>query len=125
MVMRAGLSKELGPVAYGENEEEVFLGSSITRHQHMSEETAKKVDIEIKKIVDQGYQKAKKILTEKMDDLHKLAKALLLYESLSGEEINDLILKNTKPKRTNEKNDEEKEPSSALGSLGLKPKPAI
>jgi len=91
----------------------------------MSEETSKKVDIEIKKIVDIGYQRAKKILTEKIDDLHKLAKALLVYETLSGEEINDLILKNTQPIRKTEEDDKEKEQSSALGSLGLKPKPAV
>ena len=90
----------------------------------MSEETAKKVDAEVKKIVDAGYKRAKKILTEKLDDLHKLAKALLIYETLSGDEIKDLILKNVQPNRTDEdKNKDEKE-SSALGSLGLKPKPA-
>ena len=62
-----------------------FLEDQITRHQHMSEETAKKVDAEVKKIVDTGYKRAKKILTEKLDDLHKLAKALLVYETLSRE----------------------------------------
>ena len=127
MVTRFGMSKELGPLTYGENEDEVFLGRSITRHQHMSEETAKKVDIEIKKIVDQGYQKAKKILTEKIDDLHKIAKALLIYETLTGDEIKDLIFKNIQPKAPigSEDQDRDKEESSALGSLGLKPKPAI
>ena len=127
MVTRFGMSKELGPLTYGENEDEVFLGRSITRQQHMSEETAKKVDIEIKKIVDQGYQKAKKILTEKIDDLHKMAKALLIYETLTGDEIKDLIFKNIQPKAPigNEDQDRDKEESSALGSLGLKPKPAI
>ena len=121
------MSKELGPQTYGENEDEVFLGRSITRQQHMSEETAKKVDIEIKKIVDQGYQKAKKILTEKIDDLHKMAKALLIYETLTGDEIKDLIFKNIQPKAPigSEDQDRDKEESSALGSLGLKPKPAI
>ena len=91
----------------------------------MSEETSKKVDIEIKKIVDTGYQRAKKIITEKIEDLHKLAKALLVYETLSGEEIKDLIFKNIQPARKTEENHEEKEQSSALGSLGLKPKPAV
>jgi len=66
MVTKFGMSNELGPLTYGENEDEVFLGRSITRHQQMSEETAKKVDSEIKKIVDAGYKRAKKILTEKM-----------------------------------------------------------
>ena len=127
MVTRFGMSKELGPLTYGENEDEVFLGRSITRQQHMSEETAKKVDIEIKKIVDAGYQRAKKIITEKIDDLHKLAKALLIYETLTGDEIKDLIFKNIQPKAPigNEDQDRDKEESSALGSLGLKPKPAI
>ena len=125
MVMQYGMSDALGPMEYGENEQEVFLGRSVARHQHMSEDTAKKVDIEIKKIVDEGYQRAKKILTEKIDDLHKLGKALLVYETLTGEEIKNLILKNIQPTRTKDEEDEEKEQSSALGSLGLKPKPAV
>ena len=125
MVTRFGMSKELGPLTYGENEEEVFIGRSITRQQHMSEETSRKVDAEIKKIVDAGYERAKKIITEKIDDLHKLAKALLTYETLSGEEIKDLILKNIQPTRKTDKDEDEKEQSSALGSLGLKPKPAV
>ena len=89
-------------------------------------ETAKKIDSEVKKIVDKGYERAKKVLTEKIDDLHKLAKALLIYETLSGDEIRDLILKNIKPTRSfkDEKEADGKE-SSALGSLGLKPKPAV
>jgi cell division protease FtsH len=127
MVTKFGMSKDLGPLSYGANEDEVFLGRQITRQEHMSEETAKKVDAEVKKLVDQGYIKAKKILTEKIDDLHKLAKALLIYETLSGEEIKDLILKNVNPKRKSkeeETKEELKEESSALGSLGLKPKPA-
>ena len=124
MVTRFGMSNELGPLTYGENEDEVFLGRSITRHQQMSEETAKKVDSEIKKIVDAGYKRAKKILTEKIDDMHKLAKALILYETLTGDEITDLILKNKSPKRTEDLKEDENDKTSALGSLGLKPKPA-
>ena len=122
MVMRAGLSKELGPVAYGENEEEVFLGRSVARQQNMSEETARKVDTEIRKIVDKGYDKAKKVLTEKIDDLHKLAKALLTYETLTGEEILDLVNKNIYPKNKEDLKVEEDDQGSALGSIGLKPK---
>ena len=124
MVTRFGMSTELGPQTYGENEDEVFLGRSITRHQQMSEETANKVDVEIKKIVDAGYKRAKKILTEKIDDMHKLAKALILYETLTGDEINDLIFKNKSPKRTEDLKEDENDKTSALGSLGLKPKPA-
>ena len=125
MVTKFGMSNELGPLSYGENEDEVFLGRSITRQQHMSEDTARKVDIEVKKIVDVGYQRAKKILTEKLDDLHKLAKALIVYETLSGEEIKDIVSKNIQPKRSTNEDEKNMEESSALGSLGLKPKPAI
>jgi len=124
MVTRFGMSTELGPQTYGENEDEVFLGRSITRHQQISEDTAKKVDAEIRKIVDAGYQRAKKILTEKIDDLHKLAKALLLYETLTGGEIKDLIFNNKSPINKEDLKVEEQDKSSALGSLGLKPKPA-
>jgi len=123
MVTKFGMSDQLGPLTYGENEDEVFLGRSITRHQQMSEETAKKIDTEIKRIVDEGYKKAKKILTEKIDDLHKLAKALLVYETLSGEEISDIIFKNKYPERKEVEDLNEEETSSALGStMGLKPK---
>tara|TARA_Y100001960_G_C14131524_1_gene567070 strand:- start:103 stop:591 length:489 start_codon:yes stop_codon:yes gene_type:complete len=122
MVMRAGLSKELGPVAYGENEEEVFLGRSVARQQNMSEETARKVDIEIRKFVDKGYERAKKVLNEKIEDLHKLAKALLTYETLTGAEIEDLINKNVYPTNKEELRSKEEDSGSALGSIGLKPK---
>ena len=126
MVTKYGMSKELGPLAYGENEEEVFLGRSVTKSQNMSEDTAKKIDTEVKKIVDTGYERAKKVLTEKIEDLHKLAKALLIYETLSGDEIRDLILKNIKPTRSfREENEDGDKAASALGSLGLKPKPAL
>ena len=122
MVTKFGMSNELGPLSYGENEEEVFLGRSITRHQQMSEETTKKIDFEIKKIVDEGYNKAKKILTEKIDDLHKLAKALLIYETLTGSEIDDLIYKNIYPASKEDLKVEGNDQDSALGSIGLKPK---
>ena len=65
MVTKYGMSKELGTIAYGENEEEVFLGRSVTKQQNMSEETARKVDAEVKKIVDKGYERAKQFLMKK------------------------------------------------------------
>jgi cell division protease FtsH len=125
MVTKYGMSKELGTIAYGENEEEVFLGRSVTKQQNMSEETAKKVDSEVKKIVDKGYERARKVLTEKIDDLHKIAKALLIYETLSGDEIRDLILKDIKPSRSFEDPKDNNKETSALGTIGLKPKPVI
>ena len=124
MVTKFGMSKDLGPLSYGANEDEVFLGRQITRQEHMSEETAKKVDTEVKRLVNEGYEKAKKILTAKIEDLHKLAKALLVYETLSGEEIKDLLEKNLAPKRKDSDDVKDKEPTSSLGSMGLKPKPA-
>ncbi len=127
MVTRYGMSKDLGPIAYGENEDEVFLGRQIARQQHMSEETAKKVDFEVKKIISTSYDRAKQVLTEKIDDLHKLAKALLVYETLTGDEIRDLILKNIQPTKLSKKEEEDADDkaSSAIDSIGLKPKPAL
>ena len=87
----------------------------------MSEETAKKIDLEVKKIVDSGYERAKKVLTDKIDDLHKLAKALLIYETLSGEEIENLINKNIYPSDKQDLKVED-DKGSALSAMGLKPK---
>jgi cell division protease FtsH len=87
MVTRWGFSKELGAVSYGENQDEVFLGMSVSRQQNISEETARKIDSEVKRLVDGGFAEARRILTEKRDDLEKLARALLEYETLSGDEI--------------------------------------
>ena len=126
MVTKYGMSEEMGPVEYGENQEEVFLGRSVTQTQSVSEEVAQKIDKEIRKLVDEGYNKAKQILTDKVDDLHKIAKALMTYETLTGDEISDLLLKNISPKKLIDiEEDKDGKESSALGSLGLKPKPAI
>ena len=124
MVTRYGMSDQLGPIAYQENEEEVFLGRSVSRQQNVSEETAKKIDAEVKKIVESGYTRAKKILAEKIDELHKVAKALLTYETLSGEEIKKIVFENVYPKRLSGKEEAsttKKKLGSALGAIGLKP----
>ncbi|MGF1462227.1 MAG: ATP-dependent zinc metalloprotease FtsH [Maricaulaceae bacterium] len=91
MVTRWGLSEELGTVAYGENQEEVFLGHSVSRSQNISESTAQKIDAEIRRLVEEGYREAHRILEEKADDLETLAQGLLEYETLSGDEIKDLL----------------------------------
>ena len=112
----------MGPVEYGGNQEEVFLGRSVTQTQSVSEEVAQKIDKEIRKLVDEGYNKAKEILTEKIDDLHKIAKALITYETLTGEEIENIINKNLYPKDKILDNPESKDDQdSALGAMGLKP----
>ncbi|MFA5122553.1 ATP-dependent zinc metalloprotease FtsH [Zavarzinia sp.] len=91
MVTRWGLSDELGAVAYGDNQEEVFLGHSVSRTQNVSEETARKIDAEVKKLVDNALATARQILTDKRGDLETLAKGLLEYETLSGDEIRALL----------------------------------
>ncbi|HVT56355.1 MAG TPA: ATP-dependent zinc metalloprotease FtsH [Xanthobacteraceae bacterium] len=91
MVTRWGLSPELGTVAYGENQEEVFLGYQVARQQNISEDTVKKIDAEIKRFVEEGYQFARKVLTENRAELEILAKGLIEYETLTGDEIRDLL----------------------------------
>ena len=98
MVTRFGLSDELGPIEYAENQEEVFLGHSVSRTQSVSEATAQRIDEEVRRIIDACYARAKKILGERIDDLHTLAKGLLEYETLTGEEIKAL-LKGERPVR--------------------------
>jgi cell division protease FtsH len=98
MVTRWGLSDALGPVAYGDNGDEVFLGYQVSRQQSVSEETNRKIDSEVRKLVETGLEEARTILTEKRADLEVLAKGLLEYETLTGEEIKDLI-KGIKPNR--------------------------
>jgi cell division protease FtsH len=95
MVTRWGFSSELGTVAYGENQDEVFLGMSVSRQQNISEATAQKIDAEVRRLVEEGYSEATTILSDKRDDLETLAQGLLEYETLSGDEIRDLL--NGKP----------------------------
>ena len=99
MVTRWGFSEKLGTVAYGENQEEVFLGHSVSRTQNISEETARTIDAEVKRLVTFGWDEARRILTEKAQDHEKLSQALLEYETLSGEEIKDLLEKGVAPNR--------------------------
>ena len=98
MVTQYGMSDKLGPLAYGENEEEVFLGHSVTKSKNLSDETQRIVDSEIFKLVDTGYKGAKKILKDNAKELKIIAEGLLEYETLSGQEILDLIA-GKKPKR--------------------------
>ena len=91
MVTEWGMSEKLGMIAYGDNSQEVFLGHSVTQTKNVSEETARMIDAEIRGIIDGAYARATKILTEKMDELHLLAKGLLEHETLSGDEIRQVI----------------------------------
>jgi len=98
MVTRWGFSDELGTVSYGDNQEEVFLGHSVARTQNVSEETARKIDTEVRRLIQTAHDEARRILTERLDDLHTLAKALLEYETLGGDEIIG-VLKGVIPNR--------------------------
>ncbi|MFC0244094.1 ATP-dependent zinc metalloprotease FtsH [Falsochrobactrum ovis] len=98
MVTQWGYSDKLGRVAYGENQEEVFLGHSVARTQNVSEETAQIIDAEVRRLIDEAYAEATRILTEKRDDWIAIAEGLLEYETLSGDEIKELIAGN-KPSR--------------------------
>ncbi|CAH1650232.1 ATP-dependent zinc metalloprotease FtsH [Hyphomicrobiales bacterium] len=95
MIMEWGMSDKLGRVRYQSNEQEVFLGHSVAQSQNMSDETAKLIDAEIRKLIEDGENEARRILIEKRQDWETLAQALLEYETLSGEEIRDLL--NGKP----------------------------
>ena len=112
MVTQWGYSKELGMVSYGDNQEEVFLGHSVARQQNVSEDTAQKIDAEVKRLVDDGYKTAKTILTKKKQDLETLAQGLLEYETLSGEEIVNLL--NGKPPSRDD--DDTSKPKAKPGS---------
>ena len=98
MVTRWGFSDELGQVAYGENQEEVFLGHSVARQQNMSEETQRKIDSEVRRLIDEAYAKAREIMTEKNAEWVAIAEGLLEYETLSGDEIQQII-RGEKPSR--------------------------
>jgi len=106
MVMQYGMSEKLGFLSYGDNEEEVFLGRSVARTQSMSEETQKQVDSEVKVIVDMSYKNAEKIIKDKRKDLDIIARGLLDFETLTGDEIINL-LKGIDPTRENPSDDDE------------------
>jgi cell division protease FtsH len=91
MVTQWGMSEKLGPLKYADNQEEVFLGHSVTRTQNVSEQTAQLIDAEVRDIVTHGYERAKTVLTENIDQLHALAGALLELETLSGDEIKKVL----------------------------------
>jgi cell division protease FtsH len=96
MATEFGMSDKLGPLMYGDNQDEMFLGRSMMqRSTHLSDETQQLVDLEVKRFVEEGYDTAKRVILENIDDLHRIAGALLEYETLTGDEIRDLM--NGKP----------------------------
>jgi cell division protease FtsH len=105
MVTRWGFSDQLGTVAYGDNQDEVFLGHSVARTQNVSPETMITIDAEVRRLVKGGEDDARRILTEELDHLHTVAKALLEFETLSGDEIIG-VMKGETPKRDEEETKE-------------------
>ena len=91
MVTRYGMSEALGPMVYAENEGEVFLGRSITKTTHVSESTMQKVDSEIRRIIDEQYAIARKLIEDNKDKMHAMAKALLEWETIDSEQIDDIM----------------------------------
>jgi len=118
MVTQFGMSDKLGPLAYGDNEEEVFLGHSIARTQNLSDDTQKLVDQEIHGMVDEGYAGARRILERDIEELHIVAKGLLEYETLSGQEIHDLLNGKPPTREFTAKDDKPPRPSSAVPAAG-------
>ena len=91
MVTKWGLSERLGPRVYSEDEGEVFLGHSVTKHKMVSDETAHVIDEEVRRIIDRNYERSERLLTDNMDKLHLMADALIKYETIDSEQIADIM----------------------------------
>jgi cell division protease FtsH len=91
MITEWGMSDKLGMIAYGDNSQEVFLGHSVTQSKNVSEETARQIDGEIKTVISRAYEKARRILSENIEELHRLATGLLEHETLSGDELRTVL----------------------------------
>ena len=91
MVTKWGLSERLGPLTYSEDEGEIFLGHSVTKHKQVSDETAHAIDEEVRRIIDQNYAKAEKMLKENVDKLHAMSAALVKYETIDATQIKDIM----------------------------------
>ncbi len=91
MVTQWGFSEKLGPLLYAEEEGEVFLGRSVTQTKHMSDDTAKLIDDEIRTLIDRNYNRAKEILESNMDIMHSMKDALMRYETIDAGQIDDLM----------------------------------
>ena len=117
MVTEWGMSDLLGPIRYSENSNEVFLGRSVTQNQNMSEETARLVDTEIKRLVTDGYEEAKKIIQKHKKDWENLAEALIEYETLTGDEIKEVLAGNMIDKTKDAPVPEEKRTKASIPEL--------
>ncbi len=121
MVTRWGLSDEIGPVDYGEDQGQVFLGQQLVQSSSVSEETSKKIEEEVRKLIQKGMDDAREVMTKYRDQWSALAEALLEYETLTGDEIRALINDGTLPERPDEP-DEPPRPNAAVPVIGKRRK---
>jgi cell division protease FtsH len=118
MVTKWGLSERLGPLTYSEEEGEVFLGHSVTQHKNVSDETAHAIDGEIRAIIDRNYERANRLLNDNLDKLHLMAEALIKYETIDTDQIND-IMEGKAPRPPQDWDD------SQSNGTGTKPAPKV
>ncbi|MGB5734399.1 MAG: ATP-dependent zinc metalloprotease FtsH, partial [Thiohalocapsa sp.] len=121
MVTRWGLSDKLGPLTYSEDEQEVFLGHSVTQHKSVSDETSHLIDKEVRSVIDRNYERAKTILVEHMDQLHAMADALLKYETIDAAQIGDIMEGKTPRPPKQWTTDVSGEPPTAGGEAPITP----
>jgi cell division protease FtsH len=114
MVTKWGLSSKMGPLAYSEERGEVFLGHSVTQHKTLSDETAHAIDEEVRRIIDSNYRRAEQLLKDNIEKLHTMAQALMKYETIDTQQIND-IMAGREPRPPRDWRDDE--PKSGQGSL--------
>lgn len=91
MVTKWGLTEKLGPLTYSEDEDEVFLGRSVTQHKHVSDETARQIDLEVRSIIDEAHARSKQLLENNSDKLHMMADALIRYETIDTQQIDQVM----------------------------------
>ncbi len=115
MVTKWGLSEKMGPMSYSEEDGEVFLGHSVTQHKTMSDDTAKDIDTEVRALVNKSYSTATKMIKDNMDKLHAMSEALLIYETIDKEQIDDIMagVKPRPPKGWDDKDDDDKKSSDS------------
>jgi cell division protease FtsH len=116
------MSDAMGPMVYAENEGEIFLGRAITRTVHMSEETMRKVDAEVRKIIDSQYSVARRILEENRDKVEAMAKALLDMETIDADQIDDIMAgRPPRPPKASSSSSTPPASGPAAGSAGAEP----
>jgi cell division protease FtsH len=115
MVTKWGLSDKMGPMSYSDEDGEVFLGHSVTQHKTMSDDTAKQIDSEVRKLINKSYDAATKMINDNMDKLHAMSEALLMYETIDKDQIDDIMsgVKPRPPKGWDDDNDDNDKKTSS------------